>query len=137
MQVKKRAEKDEFFDQRKGQMLTEKDPGKTFFILFTSPDSLLTLSMQRELLDLKDHIEVHSYFSRGESDLIQLVEDNSRCNFFLDEVLVHKSSISPSTIARMSQIIAESNYLWIACQSDKLPNLQDEKFKGLPYKLKS
>ncbi len=79
IQVKKRVEKD--IDKRKDEMLIEKDPGKTFFILFTSPDSLLTLSVQREFLALKDDVEVRSYFSRSETDLIKLVEENSRCQF--------------------------------------------------------
>ncbi len=106
------------------------DPGKTFVILFTRSDALLTMSVQNEFEDLKTHVEVITFETKREKDLIELVRANSNCNFFLDEVLVSKNSISSTAIATISTIISETNYLWIACQSDKLPNALDVNFRG-------
>jgi len=85
------------------------DPGKTFIILFTQSNSLLTESIQNEFQKLKTHVEVISFDAKSEQDLTELVKANSKCNFFLDEVLVSKNVISATTIASISNIIKAKN----------------------------
>ena len=103
---------------------------KIFFILFTAPNSLLTISVQNEFKEWKDHIEVSSFCGR-EKEIIVLVRNNPGCHFFLDEVLVNKNSFTTETIAEMSKIISKSSYLWISFVSDKLPVMEDDNLKGL------
>jgi len=103
---------------------------KIFFILFTSTDTLLTKAIKNELSQWKDNIQVISFFSKSENELIELAKNNPKCDFFMDEVLLGKNGISTSTIAKMSTIISKSNYLWVACQSDKLPNVLDRTLDG-------
>jgi len=125
--MKEKSKKTE--KKAKNQSITE-DPGKTFFILFIKSETPLFETLQKEFEELKTHIELISFDTKCEKDLIELVKANSKCNFFLDEVLVSKMAISVTTIGTISIIISESNYLWIACQSDKLPNILDVNFRG-------
>ncbi len=111
-------------------VLSQKIQEKTFFILFTHSDSLLTRSIQSEFKELNTHVEVISFKAKSQRDLKDLVIAHPNCNFFMDEVLVSKNAIPATTIAFISNIISESNYLWIACQSDKLPNTSDVNLKG-------
>jgi len=107
-----------------------KDPGKTFLILFTHSASLLTKFILNEFEELNSHVEVITLDVKCEKVLLELVNANTNCNFLMDEVHVCKNAISATTISTISNIIKESNYLWIACQSDKLPNILDVNFKG-------
>lgn len=70
-------------------------------------------------------------FISGSKELIQFAEEFPSCHFFLDEVYVDDNKISSETILKISNIISESSYLWISCQSDKLPNLNDKFLDGM------
>ncbi len=92
-------------------------------------DALLTISLQNEFKEWKNQVEVLSFMNR-EKKLIDFVRMNSASSFFMDEVLADKDALSTETIAKISRIIHESNYLWISCVSDKLPSMHDNNLKG-------
>jgi hypothetical protein len=62
--------------------------------------------------------------------LIKIAEENPNCHFFMDEVLVDNSSIPTRAIQKMSEIVSEKSYFWIACQSDKKPYENDKNLAG-------
>ncbi len=107
-----------------------KNKEKIFFILFTAPDSLLTISIQNEFKEWKEHIEVLSFLGR-EKEIIDLAKNNPGSHFFLDEVLVNKNTFTTDIIAEMSKIISGSSHLWISFVSDKLPVMEDDNLKGI------
>ncbi len=59
------------------------------------------------------------------SDLEKLVKENPLSNFLIDEAPVSDESFPTKALAEMSAEISVNNYLWVACQSDKAPNLHD------------
>jgi hypothetical protein len=63
-------------------------------------------------------------------DLLEVVNDNKESHFFLDEVHVSQNQVSSKVLAEISNIISKNNFLWIACQSDRLPNKTDSNLKG-------
>jgi len=63
--------------------------------------------------------------------LIKIAEENRQCHFLIDEVHVDDNAISTDIIMRMSQIISDESYLWIACQGDKKPHEKDENLAGI------
>ena len=75
------------------------------------------------------NIEPFDLFSESK-DLLELVNDNKESNFFLDEVHVSQNQVSSKVIADISNIISKDNFLWIACQSDRLPTKTDSNLKG-------
>jgi hypothetical protein len=64
------------------------------------------------------------------SDLEKLVQENPSSNFFIDEAPVAEKSFPTETLAKLSEHLLTSNYLWIACQSDKTPNKQNSNLAG-------
>jgi hypothetical protein len=67
------------------------------------------------------------------SGLEKLVEDNPASNFFIDEAPVSEKSFPAESLARMAKKLSTNNYLWIACQSDKVPHKQDSNFEGYNF----
>jgi hypothetical protein len=63
-------------------------------------------------------------------DLLQLVNENKESHFFLDEVHMSQYQIPSKVQAEISNIISKDNYLWIACQSDRLPPKTGSNLKG-------
>jgi hypothetical protein len=43
---------------------------------------------------------------------------------------VSQNQVSSKVLAEISNTISKDNYLWIACQSDRLPNKTDANLKG-------
>ncbi len=72
-----------------------------------------------------------SCFILGSKDLLDLVKKNPDSHFFLDEVHISANKISPKAIAEISNTVSRDNYLWIACQSDRLPIKTDPNLKGI------
>jgi hypothetical protein len=64
------------------------------------------------------------------TDAEKLVLENPSSNFFIDEAPVPEKSFPAETLAKMSRNISANNYLWIACQSDKVPHRQDPNLAG-------
>ena len=64
------------------------------------------------------------------TDVEKLVLENPSSNFFIDEAPVPEKSFPADTLAKISQNISANNYLWIACQSDKVPHRQDPNLAG-------
>ncbi len=75
------------------------------------------------------NIEPFDLFSESK-DLLELVNHNKESHFFLDEVHVSQNQVSSKVIAEISNIISKDNFLWIACQSDRLPAKTDSNLKG-------
>jgi hypothetical protein len=75
------------------------------------------------------NIEPFDLFSESK-DLLELVNDNKESHFFLDEVHVSQNQIPSKVLAEISNIISKDNFLWIACQSDRLPTKTDSNLKG-------
>jgi hypothetical protein len=63
-------------------------------------------------------------------DLLELVNKNQDSHFFLDEVHLATNHISSKVLAEISNRISKDNYLWIACQSDRLPIKSNPNLKG-------
>ncbi len=62
--------------------------------------------------------------------LYNLLKENKGSNFFLDEVLVRSSGLTGKSLAELSEMVDPDKCLWIACQSDKTPNENDQNLKG-------
>jgi hypothetical protein len=75
------------------------------------------------------NIEPFDLFSESK-DLLELVNNNKESHFFLDEVHVSQNQIPSKVLAEISNIISKDNFLWIACQSDRLPTKTDSNLKG-------
>jgi hypothetical protein len=58
------------------------------------------------------------------------VNKNKDSNFFLDEVLLSQNQISSNILADISRTISNDKFLWIACQSDRLPSKNDPNLTG-------
>ncbi len=69
------------------------------------------------------------FFSES-SDLEKLVKDNPSSNFFIDEAPVSDKSFPTETLAQISKKIAPTNYLWIACLSEKTPDKESSNLDG-------
>lgn len=66
--------------------------------------------------------------------MIKIAEENPQCHFLIDEVHLDDNAlnaISTDIIMRMSQIISDESYLWIACQGDKKPYEKDKNLAGI------
>ncbi len=70
------------------------------------------------------------------SDLKKLVDNNLSSNFFVDEAPVAGEKFSTETLADISKKVSRNNYLWIACQSDKVPHKQDANLEGNYFEIK-
>ncbi len=70
------------------------------------------------------------FFFAEPSDLKKLVDKNSSSNFFIDEAPVAGEKFSTETLADISKKVSRKNYLWIACQSDKIPHKRDPNLAG-------
>ncbi len=57
------------------------------------------------------------------------MKENPNTHFFLDEVLV--SQLTSKVLAEMSNTISPDNFLWVACQGDRLPSKSDPNLKGI------
>ncbi len=77
-----------------------------------------------------DNIEKTFNLFLESKDLLRLAKDNKESHFFLDEVHISQSRVSSKVIAEISNIISMDNFLWIACQSDRLPTKTDANLKG-------
>jgi hypothetical protein len=64
------------------------------------------------------------------SDLEILVDDNPSSNFLIDEAPVAGEKFLTEILADISKKVSRNNYLWIACQSDKVPHKQDANLAG-------
>jgi hypothetical protein len=64
------------------------------------------------------------------TDVEKLILENHSSNFFIDEAPVPEESFPAETLAKLSLNISANNYLWIACQSDKVPHRQDPNLAG-------
>jgi hypothetical protein len=69
-------------------------------------------------------------FFADPSDLEKLVDNNHSSNFFIDEAPVAGEKFSTETLAVISKKVPINHYLWIACQSDKVPHKQDANLEG-------
>ncbi len=74
-------------------------------------------------------IRIYDFFAEP-SDLEKLVDENPSSNFFIDEAPVAGKIFSIKTLADISKKVSRKNYLWIACQSDKVPHKQDANLAG-------
>ncbi len=63
-------------------------------------------------------------------NLLELARDNKDSHFFLDEVHMSQNQVSSKVIAEISSLISQDNFLWVACQSDRLPTKTDSNLKG-------
>jgi hypothetical protein len=73
---------------------------------------------------------IFPYFISGTKDLLDLFNKNQDSHFFLDEVHVSQNQISSKVLADMSNKMSKDNFLWIACQGDRLPSKSDPNLTG-------
>ena len=60
-----------------------------------------------------------------------MVKKHPKSHVFIDELAVHSLSLSSEQIAQLSNCVGEKNYLWIACQKNKVPGEDDQTRKIL------
>jgi hypothetical protein len=73
----------------------------------------------------------HNFFSKSliaglKEKILQLVKDNPQGHFFLDEVPLAELKITAGDMKEISEKIPEENYFWFACQSQLLPQQQEQ-----------
>jgi hypothetical protein len=76
------------------------------------------------------HKDLSQFCFAEPSDLEKLVDENLSSNFFIDEAPIAGEKFSAETLADISKKVSRNNYLWIACQSDKVPHKQDANLAG-------
>ncbi len=60
---------------------------------------------------------------------MQIVKDNPEGHFFLDEVPLAELRITPEDLKEISNAIPPENLFWFACQSQLLPQQQEQELK--------
>ena len=75
--------------------------------------------------------KIEIYIFLGPSELIKLVRANPNSNYFMDEVLISGDAVSTKILSEISKTVSKSNFIWIACQSDKPPNKKDKNLQGM------
>jgi hypothetical protein len=60
-----------------------------------------------------------------ESKILQLFKDNPDAHFFFDEFLFGLNGIQPEELINISSKLSENCFLWIACQYQNNPMLED------------
>ncbi len=60
---------------------------------------------------------------------MKIVTDNPTGHFFLDEVPLAELRITPGDLKEVSKAIPEENFFWCACQSQLLPQKQEQDLK--------
>jgi hypothetical protein len=65
-----------------------------------------------------------------------LIEENPSSNFFIDEAPVSEDNFQVETLLEISKEVSRNNYLWIACQSDKVPHRKDPNLAGNNFRFK-
>jgi hypothetical protein len=73
----------------------------------------------------------HIFFSKSlisglKEKILQIVKDNPQGHFFLDEVPLAELKITAGDMKEISEKIPEENYFWFACQSQLLPQQQEQ-----------